>query len=113
MKTDLSYLVDMTEGNKGLISEMIEIFSTQVNQYRSLMLQFYIEENWEEISQLAHKAKSSVAIMGMKDLAEKLKSLEYLARDGKDTESYPVMIDEFRNECKIAIAELQDYVSNR
>jgi HPt (histidine-containing phosphotransfer) domain-containing protein len=113
MKTDLSYLVDMTEGNKGLISEMIEIFSTQVNQYRSLMLQFYIEENWEEISQLAHKAKSSVAIMGMKDLAQKLKELELLARDGKDTESYPVMIDYFRNECKIAIAELQDYVSNR
>jgi HPt (histidine-containing phosphotransfer) domain-containing protein len=113
MKTDLSYLVDMTEGNKGLISEMIEIFSTQVNQYRSLMLQFYIEENWEEISQLAHKAKSSVAIMGMKDLAQNLKELELLARDGKDTESYPVMIDYFRNECKIAIAELQDYVSNR
>ena len=113
MKTDLSYLVDMTEGNKGLISEMIEIFSTQVNQYRSLMLQFYIEENWEEISQLAHKAKSSVAIMGMKDLAQKLKELELLARDGKDTESYPVMIDDFRNECKIAITELQDYVSNR
>jgi len=113
MKTDLSYLVDMTEGNKGLISEMIEIFSTQVNQYRSLMLQFYIEENWEEISQLAHKAKSSVAIMRMKDLAQKLKELELLARYGKDTESYPAMIDEFRNECKIAIAELQDYVSNR
>jgi HPt (histidine-containing phosphotransfer) domain-containing protein len=92
---------------------MIEIFSTQVNQYRSLMLQFYIEENWEEISHLAHKAKSSVAIMGMKALAQKLKELELLSREGKDIESYPAMIDDFRNECKIAIAELQDYVSNR
>ncbi len=113
MKTDLSYLVDMTEGNKDLISEMIEIFSTQVNQYRSLMLQFYIEENWEEISQLAHKAKSSVAIMGMKDLAEKLKELELLAREGRDTDLYPAYIDVFRDECKTAITELQDYVSNR
>jgi hypothetical protein len=51
--------------------------------------------------------------MGMKDLAQKLKELELLAREGKDTESYPAMIDDFRNECKIAIAELQDYVSNR
>ena len=51
--------------------------------------------------------------MGMNDLADKLKELELLAREGKETDRYPAMIDDFRNECKIAISELQDYVSNR
>jgi HPt (histidine-containing phosphotransfer) domain-containing protein len=110
MKTDLSYLEEMTEGDQGLIKELISIFSTQVEEYSHQLEKLLDEKNWSELSKLAHKAKSSVAIMGMKDLTDKLKKLEMLAKEGKETESYPVFIEYFKTECQIAVNELQHYM---
>ena len=109
MNTDLSYLESMTEGDKGLIKELIGIFSTQVEEYSAQMQKFLVDQNWGELSKLAHKAKSTVAIMGMKDLSEILKQLELLAKEGKEVDSYSAMIDLFSSECKIAVAELKLY----
>lgn len=99
----------MTEGDKGLIQELIGIFSTQVEEYRTLMQKFLEEKNWSELSKLAHKAKSTVAIMGMKELSEKLKTLELLAKDGSRTDSYPGLIEDFSNDSRDAVSELQLY----
>ena len=94
----------MAEGDPGLISEMIEIFSTQVSEFRKLM---------QELSKLAHKAKSSVAIMGMTELADQLRELEMLAREEKQTESYPGYIKFFTTASKDAVTELNNYLANR
>jgi len=109
MTTDLSYLETMTEGDKGLIRELIGIFSTQVGEYGEQMQVFRAEKNWKELSKLAHKAKSSVAIMGMKKLAEEMKQLELLAGNEENTESYSTYIDHFTSECDRAVIELQQY----
>jgi len=109
MKTDLSYLETMTEGNKGLIKELIGIFSTQVKEYGTLMNQYLGEKNWRELSKLAHKAKSTVAIMGMRELSEELKQLELDAGLMEKTETYAALIDRFTMECDEAVKELQQY----
>ncbi len=109
MKTDLSYLEAMTEGDKGLIQELIGIFSTQVREYIAQMRKFLAEQNWSELSKLAHKAKSTVAIMGMKDLAEQLKQLELLAKHQEKTGTYAEYIDHFASECREALTELKLY----
>ncbi|HEC42325.1 MAG TPA: Hpt domain-containing protein [Bacteroides sp.] len=109
MKTDLSYLETMTEGDKVLIKELIGIFSTQVVEYSDQLDKFLEEENWTGLSKLAHKAKSTVAIMGMKELSEKLKQLELMSIEGKDSESYASVIEFFNSECKEAVLELQHY----
>jgi len=109
MTTDLNYLKSMTDGDKGLISELIGIFSTQVEEYGIQMQLFHGEKNWKELSKLAHKAKSSVAIMGMKNLAEEMKQLEILASKEEETDKYLSYIDHFTNQCQQAVLELQEY----
>ena len=109
MRTDLSYLENMTEGDKGLIKELIGIFSTQVKEYNVLMQKYLGDKNWNELSKLAHKAKSTVAIMGMRDLSEKLKQLELMAQKKEKTGSYEAIIDHFNSECIEAVSELQQY----
>ncbi len=42
------------------------------------------EKEYDGLSKLAHKAKSSVAVMGMTGVAELLKELEKLAHDGME-----------------------------
>lgn len=111
MKTDLSYLENMAEGNPGLISEMIEIFSTQVDEFTRLMNDYLAKKKWQELSKLAHKAKSSVAIMGMSSLAEKLKELEQLAKEEKEVDSFSEYIDLFTTASKEAVTELNNYLT--
>lgn len=96
----------MTDGNVELIREMIDIFTQQVKEYSMQMTDLLRRSEWTELSRLAHKAKTSLAIMGMKDLSDKMKELETLARDGNEVDSYSDYIDNFIRECKEAVNEL-------
>ncbi len=109
MKTDLSYLRQMSHDDPVLISEIIDIFAQQVGDYSKKMRDHYERKEWMELSKLAHKAKSSVAIVGMNDLAERLKDLEILAKQESKTELFPEYIQQFTEDCEIAVAELEDY----
>jgi len=50
--------------------------------------------------------------MGLNELAVDLKQLENNAREGKDTESYPVIIEKFKRETADAVKELTIVAKN-
>ena len=110
MKIDLSYLREMSGGNKELILEMISIFSTQVKEFSSEMEHLLANQQYELLGKLAHKAKSSVSIMGLNDLAVRLKDLELSAIQGKNKGSYASTIKDFKITTDEAVKEL-DIVS--
>ena len=106
MKTDLSYLQEMSGGNRELVIEMINIFKSQVVEFASDMEEHLKRNEFELLGKLAHKAKSSVSIMGLNDLAKDLKTLENLAKEGKDPELYPGLVHNFKHTTSEAIEEL-------
>ena len=77
------------------------------------MKSLFSEKNYHSLGLLAHKAKSSVAIMGMNDLAEMLKTFELQAKEGKESELYESYITRFKTETDAAVTELEDLVNNR
>ena len=111
MKTDLSYLRDMSGGNTELVLEMIGIFKDQVVEFGREMDQHLENKEYELLGKLAHKAKSSVSIMGLEDLARDLKDLENMAREGKNVQSYPGIISKFKQLTSEVVEEL-NMVSN-
>ena len=112
MKTDLSYLQEMSGGNKELVTEMISIFKSQVIEFAKDMENHLRNREFEQLGKLAHKAKSSVSIMGLNDLAKDLKTLENMTREGRNKELYPALIQKFRKETEEAIAELNIVQNN-
>ncbi|HJZ41457.1 MAG TPA: Hpt domain-containing protein [Bacteroidales bacterium] len=112
MKTDLSYLREMSGGNRELILEMITIFKDQVVEFADEMDAHLRNKEYELLGKLAHKAKSSVSIMGLTNLADSLKSLENDAREGKKPEGYPLIVDLFKKETGEAIKELNVVTEN-
>jgi HPt (histidine-containing phosphotransfer) domain-containing protein len=112
MKTDLTYLRNMSAGNKDLVKEMIEIFKTQVTEFVSDMDSLLQNKEYENLGRLAHKAKSSISIMGLNDLAVELKTFEIIAKAGVDVEKYPNFIEKFKSETTEAISELDEIASN-
>jgi HPt (histidine-containing phosphotransfer) domain-containing protein len=112
MITDLSYLSGMSSENPDIIKEMITIFIEQSKEYIVDFQKLLDEKNYILLGKLAHKAKSSVAIMGMNDLAADLKSLELLTKDNADVESYPGYVEKFISQTKTAIEELNIVYAN-
>lgn len=110
---NLEYLNSVSGGDNEFISELVVLFKNQaVEMYKEMKIHLS-GNNYTLLGFLAHKAKSSVSIMGMTDLAQMLKTFEYQAKEGKDSELYESYILRFKTETEGAIAELEDLVSNR
>jgi len=112
MKTDLTYLKTMSGEDPELMTEMIEIFIAQVEEFKNDLQTLHDKGEYSELGKMAHKAKSSVAIMGMEVLADKLKELELLTKENKKTESFQNYISLFNSECDEAIVELKHFQNN-
>lgn len=112
MKTDLTYLREMSAGNHELVVEMITLFETQIEEFYELMDESLKNKEWIKLGQLAHKAKSSVSIMGLNDLATDMKQLELNAKQGVEVESYGKTIERFKSETSTVVAELQQVKEN-
>ena len=112
MITDLAYLRNMSGDNPDIIKEMIGIFIEQAEEYIREMKKNLEDKNYDAIGKLAHKAKSSISIMGMNDLAADMKTLELLAKEEKEKESYHGFIDKFVNQTQQAITELKETASH-
>ena len=110
--TDLSYLKEITGGESSIVIEMVEMFISQVDEFKENLNKYLEEKNWVELGKEAHKAKSSVLIVGMEDLGKNLKKLQLLTEEEKEIESYPDYVKMFMEQCDAAIEELQVELQN-
>jgi FOG: HPt domain len=106
------YLDSVSGGDSEMVREIVEMFREQVVELYNEMKSFLEQKNYLSLGLLAHKAKSSVAIMGMSDLANMLKTLELQAKEGKETDKYQSYINRFRDDTAEAVRELDDLVIN-
>jgi HPt (histidine-containing phosphotransfer) domain-containing protein len=111
IKTD--YLKMVAGGDQELLKELINMFRDQVAQFNSEMSKLYEERDYHALGLLAHKAKSSVAIMGMDSLANLLKTFEVQAKEGINTDLYQSYITRFENDTRSALSELGTLIENQ
>lgn len=109
----MEYLDSVSAGDTGIINEILKIFKEQSAEIYLEMKSLLAAKNYNSLGLLAHKAKSSVAIMGMEEMANILKTFELQAREGKEHHLYESYIEKFHNDTKQAIIELEDIIANR
>ena len=109
---DLAILEEMTDGSPELLFDMIDIFMLQVSSFTKEMDKAYHSGDYAKLGAIAHKAKSSVATMGITSIVSKMKEFELLAKSGENPERYPEYLNTFKTTCKEAIKELLDIKSN-
>ena len=110
---NMEYLDSVSGGDPGIVKEIVVIFKEQSVEIHGEMKSLLSSKNYASLGLLAHKAKSSVAIMGMTSLAEMLKTFELQAKEVKEPQLYEGYIARFKNETEEAIRELDDIIINR
>jgi HPt (histidine-containing phosphotransfer) domain-containing protein len=111
IKTD--YLDSVSGGDREIINEIVAMFKEQSVEIYNEMKSLLAAKNYVSLGLLAHKAKSSVAIMGMNDLADMLKTFELHAKQGKDSHLYESYLTRFKSDTEEAVKELEDLINNR
>ncbi len=106
------YIESIAGGDKDTIRELVDLFREQVVEFRLEMNTLLENRDYYNLGLLAHKAKSSIAIIGMADLAIMLKTFELDAKESRNVESYATWIARFESDTVKAIDELNEYVSN-
>ena len=109
---DVSVLEEITDGSPDLLRDMIDIFLLQIPTYIIDMETAYKNGDYAKLGAIVHKAKSSVATMGITSLVQKMKEFEFLAKSGEKPESYPEYLNLFKSTCEEAIKELKIIKSN-
>ncbi len=105
------YLLSISGGDPEITRELVSMFREQSEEIYNEMKSKYSVGNFILLGQLAHKAKSSVAIMGMSDLAALLKTFELQAKEGIESELYESYISRFKSDTDAAVIELEEFLN--
>jgi len=108
MITDLTYLESLAGNDSSFIRDMIDIFIEQIEEYETGMADLLEKSDYKNLSKLAHKAKSSVSVMGMKPETELLQRLEIMAKTAERADEYEDMVATFLKKSRLAIHELSE-----
>jgi HPt (histidine-containing phosphotransfer) domain-containing protein len=109
----IEYLDSVSGGDPEIIREILILFKEQTIEIYNEMISGLSVKNYTSLGFLAHKAKSSVAVMGMNDLATMLKTFELQSKEGEESELYESYITRYKTDTDAAINELEDLVNNR
>jgi signal transduction histidine kinase/DNA-binding response OmpR family regulator len=108
--TSLNYIKSAAGNDQVLINEFIQIFLKQIPDFIADFQTNFSQKSFDKIAKLAHTAKSSVAMMGMNKLAEDVKKLEELSKEGENLVEIEKLICKFEQEVLKGREELENYL---
>lgn len=109
---DLSYLNQLFQGNSTMINSIIELFLQQVPSYIDEMEDSINLKNYQALHPLAHKAKSSIAMLGLKKMEKIILEIEYKSKHQIDVENLPALVEAVRVESDLVYGGLQKVLTN-
>ena len=81
---DLSYLTELSQGDKEFEQEMIQIFVMEVPESIAFIKENIQQENWKATGEAVHKLKSKIRIMGINELKDSVTDAELSFKNGEN-----------------------------
>ena len=105
---DLTYVNDLSRGNKEFLKEMISVFLEENPQEIKTIEKAVEEKDYEVIKNTAHKLKSTIPFIGLdKIVGNDVSVMEALAANGSNIEMIKEHLTKIRSACEKAYKELE------
>jgi PAS domain S-box-containing protein len=105
--TDLTYLKEMSNNDRGFIVEMIQSFITQMPRDIENIWFHFANEDYNDIANLVHKIKPAITFMGIHDLKDLVLEIEEHAKN-RNPDMLESQLKIFDRTCGLAIVELKE-----
>lgn len=105
---DLTYLKDLSGNNTAFILEMINAFVNEMPELINEIILKLREDDLDEVSRIAHKAKSMSSYLGCTELQKLFSEIEYNSDHRIDTEKLEPAINQISSKLDIVIPNLKE-----
>jgi HPt (histidine-containing phosphotransfer) domain-containing protein len=90
---DLSKLEKMMNNEDEMVKRMLSKFKDLTPNYIDDLDKAFNNQNWDELSKIAHKIKPSINLVGIDSLNTDFQNLEAFALNEKDLRSIPEIME--------------------
>jgi CheY-like chemotaxis protein/HPt (histidine-containing phosphotransfer) domain-containing protein len=108
---DLSMIRSVSGGDPAFIKKMILLFIETVPQNVKELVESTAAGNWEQVSKMAHKLKSTVDSMGIKSIHDDIRKVEASAKALENLDLLPGMVKQVENVVSLCIRQLHKEVN--
>jgi PAS domain S-box-containing protein len=109
---DLSKMRSMFNNDEAMLRKMVKMFLEKTPVILGEINTCYQTADYEQVSKLAHKLKSSFGLMGMTRLNANAKQMEAVAKDVSQYHELGDLIEEMNQLCEQIFGQLQEEMSN-
>lgn len=104
---NLSYLIELSKGNKVFVKDMINLFLEENPEEIQLLEKGIAEYNYDLIRITAHKLRSTIPFVGLdKVVGNEVNEIETLAADCSDINEIEKHFKKLKSTCAEACSEL-------
>ena len=103
---DLTMIQSVSGGDKAFIKKMILLFIETVPQNVQELVDSTERKNWEQVSKMAHKLKSTIDSMGIRTIHDQIRSVEMNAKNQEHLELMPNMVQQIESVVSLCIQQL-------
>jgi len=108
IEIDLQYMSQVCFGKVELMKQMIKIFIDQTPAQIDALRLHYANKDWNSFRSVAHKLKSSVAVLGNQSLSQDIEVLELSAAKEEGLEVVPEILERSIAGCEGSVEELKE-----
>ena len=103
---NLEYLDTMTGGDADTMQQMLDMLIEEIPMEITKMQESVASEDWEEVFQISHKLKTTLAFIGNEEMISINKTIEHCSRHTVDLEEVVSMVEQVSVLSKPVVAEL-------
>jgi HPt (histidine-containing phosphotransfer) domain-containing protein len=107
IRYDLSYLNQVFQGNREMINNIIHLFLQQVPEYIREMEECVRKNEPLSLHPLAHKAKSSVSMLGIKIMEDDILQIEQDSKHLRNLDNLPGLVYRVKENCQVVYLQLK------
>jgi HPt (histidine-containing phosphotransfer) domain-containing protein len=104
---DLSYLELMSDGDDDMKKTMLEMLLEELPEEIQKMSQLTADKNWEELSSVSHKMKSTLSFVGYEAMTELNKELELLSKHQENPKRIVNLMGQLEEKLAEVMPEIQ------
>ena len=105
---DLTNLNEMLGDDKKAILQMIKIFLQATPESLNELNKCYQKNDYQGVSKLAHKLKSSVDIFSINEIKQDIRRLENNTRDNINLDEVPELVEKINKVLSQAIVQIEE-----
>jgi CheY-like chemotaxis protein len=107
---DLTMIHSVSAGDTEFIKKMIRLFIQTVPQNVQELVDATAAGNWEQVSKMAHKLKSTVDSMGIRSIHDQIRSVEMHAKNRDQLERLPELVKQVESVVTSCISQLHSEI---